>query len=493
MGNFLAFDLGASSGRAILGRLTAGKLELTELHRFANGPVERDGALYWDYPRLVEELKEGIRKAVAAEPALDGIGIDTWGVDYVFFDRTSGKPKRLPYHYRDSRTERSTREVWSRLPKEELYAHTGIQCMNLNTLYQLAAHHREHPEDFENSVFLMMPDALAYALGGEMTGEYTVCSTGDLLDPEKRTWDWEIIDRIGLPREVFPDIVPSCSRGGVLSAELQKELGCGPIPILKIGSHDTASAVGAVPAPQSGNWAYISAGTWALLGAEIDRPLRTEASQAASFTNEGGLDGKIRFLTNIMGSWLFQETRRVWSEKRGSVSFAEMEKLARSAEVCKFLVNPNDASFVAPGDMPRRIADFCTATGQGTPNSDAEAVRAIYDSLALYFRCKLETLERLLGVQYACLNIVGGGTKDGLLMQLTSDALNIPVVAGPVEATAIGNLLAQAMTAGELSGLAEAREVVKRSFEVKTYRPDAGLHARYEAQMARFRALAGVK
>lgn len=493
MGNFLAFDLGASSGRAILGRLNGGRLELSEVHRFANGPEEKDGALYWNYPQLVEELKTGLKKALAVEKELDGIGIDTWGVDYVFFDRTTGEPKRWPYHYRDSRTARATEEVWKQISREELYSHTGIQCMALNTVYQLAAHHREHPEDFENSVFLMMPDALGFALGGEMVSEYTDCSTGDLLDPVTRQWDWTVIDRLGLPREVFPKIVPPCTRGGVLSVALQRELGCGPIPILKVGSHDTASAVAAVPAPTEGSWAYISAGTWALLGAELDRPFRSAESQLNSFTNEGGICGKIRFLTNIMGSWLFQETRRVWNEERGPISFAQMETLARETKPCEFLINPNDASFVSPGDMPQRIIDFCTKSGQGKVEGDGAVVRAIYDSLALYFRCKLETLGKLLGTKYACLNIVGGGTKDGLLMQLTSDALNIPVVAGPVEATAIGNLLAQAMTVGEVADLAAAREVVKNSFEVKTYRPDVEMHALYEAQMPRFQALTGAE
>ena len=267
MKNFLAFDLGASSGRGIIGKLENGKLTLTEVHRFANGPTEQGGSIYWNYPQLVEELKTGLKKALAIEPALDGIGIDTWGVDYVFFSNTTGRFLRWPYHYRDVRTGNAESDVWSKISKQELYGHTGIQCMTLNTVYQLAAHFREHPEDFKDSHFLTMPDALARALGGDDTSEYTDCSTTNLLDPVTKEWDWEVIDRVGLPREVFPKIVKPCTFGGTLSEELQRELGCGPIPIIKVGSHDTASAVGAVPAPTSGNWAYISAGTWALLGA----------------------------------------------------------------------------------------------------------------------------------------------------------------------------------------------------------------------------------
>ncbi len=491
MKNFLAFDLGASSGRGIIGKLENGKLTLTEVHRFANGPTEQGGSIYWNYPQLVEELKTGLKKALAIEPALDGIGIDTWGVDYVFFSNTTGRFLRWPYHYRDVRTGNAESDVWSKISKQELYGHTGIQCMTLNTVYQLAAHFREHPEDFKDSHFLTMPDALARALGGDDTSEYTDCSTTNLLDPVTKEWDWEVIDRVGLPREVFPKIVKPCTFGGTLSEELQRELGCGPIPIIKVGSHDAASAVGAVPAPTSGNWAYISAGTWALLGAEIDEPLRTAASEKESFTNEGGLDGKIRFLTNIMGSWLFQETRRNWREQKDpELSFAEMERMALASEPCRYLINPNDASFVTPGDMPQRISDFCADHGEGAIVDDGAVVRAIYDSLALYFRCKLETLASLLGVKYQCLNVVGGGTKDGLLMQLTADALNIPVVAGPVEATAIGNLLAQAMATGAVKDLAAARQVVKDSFEVRTYRPNEAMHALYNGEIERFKSLA---
>ena len=281
MGNYLAFDLGASSGRAIVGRLGNGRLELQEVHRFANAPEEIDGSIYWNYPRLCAELKTGLRRALEVESSLDGIAIDTWGVDYVLFDRDTHAMKRLPYHYRDHRTEAAAHKLWRQLPPAEIYKMTGIQLMTLNTIYQLAAHRDEHPEDFENSVFLDIPDALALAFGGEFTTEYTHASTTNLLDPISRDWHWGLIDRIGLPRSIFPSIVSPCTRGGTLSAELQKELGCGPIPIIKIGSHDTASAVAAVPAPEAGNWAYLCTGTWALLGAELPTTSPTRAAWAA--------------------------------------------------------------------------------------------------------------------------------------------------------------------------------------------------------------------
>ncbi len=491
MKTFLAFDLGASSGRGIVGTLDKGKLTLTEVHRFDNGPVERAGSIYWNYPQLVEELKIGLKKALDFAPGLAGIGIDTWGVDYVFFSNTTGEMIRWPYHYRDERSVEAVEVVRDKISNSELYKRTGIQYMTLNTIYQLVAHFQKHPEDFQDSHFLMMPDALARALGGADTSEYTDGSTTNLLDPISKEWDWELIDRLGLPRSVFPKLVKPCTFGGVLSEQLQQELGCGPIPIIKVGSHDTASAVGAVPAPESGEWAYLSAGTWALLGAEIDTPRLKSSSESQGFTNEGGLGGKIRYLTNIMGSWLFQETRRVWREsKNPKLSFADMEQMALSATPGQYLINPNDSVFVTPGDMPQRISDYCIATKQGSITDDRAVVRAIYDSLALYFRIKLETLSDLLDVHYKCLNVVGGGTRDGLLMQLTADALGIPVVAGPIEATAIGNLLGQAMAVGAVSNLAEAREVVKKSFEPKTFEPDMEMHRFYSSELERFRRLA---
>ena len=471
MKSFLAFDLGASSGRAIVGKLADGKLELTEVHRFPNAPSEVNGELTWDYPQLCKELEAGLGKALAIAPDLDGIGIDTWGVDYVLFKADTKEIVRLPYNYRDERTDRSSVKVWEKISPAEIYKKTGIQKMNLNTIYQLYAHKDEHPEDLENAVFLPIPDALAFSLGGDFTAEYTFASTTNLLDPVTCDWCWELIDKLDLPRSIFPKIVKPCTPGGFLKKELQEKFNCKAIPIYKTGSHDTASAVGAVPAPKEGKWSYLSAGTWALLGAEIDKPFISAESEKQSFTNEGGLNNTIRFLTNIMGSWLFQETRRVWNEQGKNLSFGDMEDMAKTVEQGKYLINPNDSGFFTPGDMPQRIRDFCIRTGQASQMSDAEVVRAIYDSLALYLARKIGELEQLLGVKYSAFNIVGGGTKDRFLMQLTADAMDIPVIAGPVEATATGNLLAQGIAAGVISDLAEAREIVRSSCDLSTYQP----------------------
>jgi len=489
MKNFLAFDLGASSGRAIIGTVDNGKLAMQEVHRFPNGPVEIDGSFYWDYPRLCNELKTGLKNALQTGVKLDGIAIDTWGVDYVFFDRTTGKARRLPYNYRDTRTVAAAEKVWQKISQSELYQYTGIQCMTLNTIYQLCAHYEEHPEDFENSFFLPIPDALALSLGGSAKAEYTFCSTTNLLDPASRNWHWELIDKLGLPRDVFPEIVEAGTLSGELSAELCAELGCDPIPIFKCGAHDTASAVSAVPAPVEGSWAYLSAGTWALLGAEIDAPMISSESEKQSLTNEGGVGGKIRFLTNIMGSWLFQELRRVWNEEGKNLSFNDMEQMARKSEPCKYFINPNCSEFAAPGDMPGNIRAFLKRTGQGENFTDAEVVRAVYDSLALYFSEKIALLENLLKVKYACLNVVGGGTKDGFLMELTASSLDRQVVAGPVEATAAGNILVQAMAAGEVDSLAGVRQVIRNSFELKTFTSDSAMADKYASVREQFRVI----
>ena len=490
MSKYLAFDLGASSGRGIIGTLDGVTLELAEVHRFANGPLKQGDHFFWNFPSLVENLKIGLKRAFEVEKDLQGVAIDTWGVDYVLFDRRTRQVKGLPYCYRDERTRAAVEKVKEKVSLEELYAITGIQPLSFNTIFQLVAHQMEHPEELEESVFLPIPDALGFMLGGDFTAEYTHCSTSGLLDPFRREWAWELIDRIGLPRQIFPEIVPSCTLGGRLSAELCRELNIPSAPIWKVGSHDTASAVAAVPAPSGKRFAYLSAGTWALLGAENSTPGVTAEAGKKGFTNEGGLERSIRFLTNIMGSWLFQECRRIWNESGKNLSFADMENFARAAEPCRYLINPNDASFFEPGDMPARIAEFCRRTQQGEPKNEGEICRAIYDSLALYFRSKVELLSGLSQEKYTAFNIVGGGTKDALLMQLTADALDLPVIAGPVEATAVGNILGQSIARGETAGLTGAREIVRASFELKNYTPNAVMTRLYRDNVARFNVIA---
>ena len=487
---FLAFDLGASSGRAILGALENGKLDLQEVHRFENGHKRVDDSLYWDYPTLAEELKSGLGKAAAITRDIAAIGIDTWGVDYVLFDRSSKELVRLPYHYRDERGDRGVEAVRKIISQDDLYKRTGIQMMPFNTVYQLKAHSMEHPGELKNSTFLPIPDALALALGGDFTAEYTHVSTGNLLDPAKRSWDWELIDMLGLPREIFPEIVQPCTVGGKLSDELAAKYGLKNIPIVKVGSHDTASAVGAVPVPAGADAAYVSCGTWALLGCELADPCCDVTKQ--TFTNEGGLNGKIRYLTNIMGCWLLQECRRDFKLRGMDASFDTLEAMAESAKPCGFLFNPNSPDFMAPDNMPERIKNYCIATKQpGAENmSDAAILRAVYDSLALCMADKLFELEKCVGKEYKVLNIIGGGTKDSRLMSETASAIGKPVVAGPIEATAIGNILAQAVTVGAIADWSEARNVVRNSFPVVNYEPDAGLQKIFAEGMKKFKTLA---
>ena len=469
---YLAFDLGASSGRGILGTIEDGKISLNEIHRFPNGPKEINGELYWDFDSLISEIKTGLKKAVAACDEIAGIAVDTWGVDYVLL-KENGEFARLPYQYRDSRTDGVPEELFENIiSQEDLYSKVGIQSMFFNTIYQLMAHSRQHPEDFENAKLLFMPDAISYMLSGNPTCEYTIASTSGLLNARTRTWDYEVIEKIGLPKDIFPEIVPPCTPAGTLKDELKKEFGCGDIPIYRTGSHDTASAVASVPANPAKKWAYISCGTWALFGIENDAPILTPEAMKAGCTNEGGLNGKIRFLTNINGTWLIQETRRVWKEAGKDLTFRDIEEMAAGAPASEHRIDPNDQLFVPPGDMPARVREYCEKHGESVPESDRDVLRCIYDSLAMCFSDKLKEFEKLGNMKFDVLHIVGGGTNDKLLMQLSANFAKIPVVTGPVEATAIGNVIGQAIAAGDIGSLDEGREIVKKSFPTDIFLPE---------------------
>ena len=468
---FLAFDLGASSGRGILGTIDNGKLSLEEIHRFENGPVDIDGSLHWDINKIFAEIKTGLKNALEKCDDIAGIAVDTWGVDHLFL-KDNGEFARLPYNYRDSRTDGVAEELFDNvISQKDLYAKAGIQSMFFNSIYQIAAHKKSHPEDFDHSKLLFMPDALTYLLCGKVACEYSIASTSSLMNAETRDWDFELIEKLGIPKEVFPEIVPPCTLAGTLTEELQNELGCKAIPVLHVGSHDTASAVAAVPADSSTNWAYLSCGTWALIGTENSAPILTEDAMNANCTNEGGLNEKIRFLTNINGTWILQETRRVWREAGREISFAEMENMAEGAAPSACLFDPNDSLFNPPGDMPERICEYCRKTGQEVPEGDAAILRCIYDSLANCFKEKLAKFAELADRKFDVLHIVGGGTKDRLLMQLTANRLGIPVIAGPVEATAIGNIIGQGIAASVISSLDEGRRIVKESFDTETFLP----------------------
>lgn len=469
----LAFDFGASSGRAILGKLYDNKLEFEEIHRFSNDPVSIRGSLYWDVLRLFYEIKKGILKCVnSGHKNIASLAVDTWGVDFGLLD---GKGNLIgnPYHYRDSRTEGMIEEVSKIMPMKELYSKTGIQLMAINTLFQLfSMKHSACPQLSEAKTLLLMPDLFNYFLTGIKSTEYSIASTTQMLDPYKREWSKEIIKKLGLPESLFTQIVPSGTVIGKLSKEIADELGCEEIPVISTASHDTQSAIASVPSTEK-NYVYISCGTWSLMGVELDKPVINEKSESLSFTNEGGVDNKISFMKNIMGLWLVQECKRQWDREGDSLSFAELESLANSSIPFKCFVDPDHESFVSPGDMPRRIREFCKNTNQYIPESKGEIVRCIAESLAMKYRHTVESLEEILGKKLDVIHMVGGGIKDKMLCRFTASSTGRKVIAGPVEATAAGNLIIQAMALGRIKNLAEAREIIRNSFSTTVYMPES--------------------
>ena len=442
--HLLAYDYGASSGRAMLGDFDGNRLALSELHRFANEPVQLSDALYWDVLDLYAQLKLGLQAARKAGIRPDAIGIDTWGVDFGLLDR-DGRLLGNPVHYRDARTEGMMDKAFARMPRETLFDHTGLAFMPFNTLYQLLAL-EGHPLRTLTERLLFMPDLLAYFLTGVQGTEYTIASTGQLIDPRARDWSKPVLSAFGLPESWFaPLCQPGTVRGTLLARVLEETGLSGEIPVVAVASHDTASAVAAVPAA-SGRFAYVSSGTWSLLGVETPAPVIKPAVLSANYTNEGGAFGTTRVLKNIMGLWMIQECRRIWQREGFSFDYAGLAAMAEGAEPFLAFVDPDDALFLHPGDMPSRIRSRCLETGQSVPETPAQIARLIYECLALKYRWAVERLERdILGEGLDALYIVGGGSQNRLLNQMTANALKKPVVAGPGEATAIGNLLMQAV------------------------------------------------
>ncbi len=468
----LAIDLGASSGRGIVGSFDGEKLTLRENHRFSNDPVFVNGRFTWDILRIFFEIKNSITKTVIDGDNVTSMGIDTWGVDYGLIDK-NGRLMANPTHYRDTRTVNVTDYVKQFVSPEEIYRITGIQAADFNTLNQLAIEKKDDAEMMERAdKMLFTPDLLNYFLTGKMATEYTIASTGMLLDAYKRDFAYELTDKIGIKRSLFAPLVKPGNCLGTLLPQINEEVGKNNIKVVNVASHDTASAVIAVPATDK-DFIYISSGTWSLMGAELPDPLINDATLAANYTNEGGAKDTIRFLKNIMGLWIIQESRRQWKREGNEYSFAQMEAWAKEATPFASLINPDYYTFNTPGNMPEKIRDFCRMTGQHVPETVGEVVRCIYESLALKYRYTRETLDVLMNKTTKMINVVGGGTKDTFLSQMTADACGIPVHAGPVEATAIGNLMAQAMAAGEVSDLDEARQVIANSFEFKHYEPTA--------------------
>ena len=467
----LAFDFGASSGRAILASYEDGKISMQEIHRFSNDPVTVCGVFHWDVLRLFFEIKQGITKAVH-QGGFDAIGIDTWGVDFGLLDK-KGRLLNNPVHYRDERTVGMIEKVFETIPAQELYGRTGIQFARLNTLFQLAALRQDEPETLAQAeTLLLMPDLFAYLLTGVKRAEYTEVSTTQCLDPKTGDWAFDLLERLDIPTRLFPPIIDAGQTYGLLSDAICEELGCPKVPVIAVATHDTGSAVAAVPTQQD-DFIYISCGTWSLFGTELPAPVINETSRKYNLTNEGGYGRTVRFLKNIMGLWLIQESRRQWIREGADVSYADLEREALAAKPFQCFINPDDPSFEMPGNLPRRVQEFCRKTGQYVPETRGEIMRCIYESLAMRYRYTRRSIEEVTGRSYEAIHRIGGGTKDRLLCQMTADACRCEVVAGPIEATAMGNIAVQLIALGELKDLKEARRVIADSEPLKHYAPES--------------------
>ena len=467
---YLAADFGGGSGRVIAGWLEDGKLTMEEIHRFGNRQVRLGDHVYWDFPALFEDMKAGLKKAASKGYEVESIGVDTWGVDFGLIDR-DGQLLGNPVCYRDARTAGMTEKLFETLNPTEHYATTGIQVMEINTLAQLLSiKGTAQLEAAEHLLF--MPDLFSYFLTGKATNEYCIASTSELLDAKRREWSWETIEALGLPKRIFGDIVMPGTVRGELRKDIAEETGLKDVKVIAVGSHDTASAVAAVPAIEGdGPVAFLSSGTWSLLGIELPEPILTEEARQAEFTNEGGVGGRIRFLQNITGLWILQRLMAEWKERGEEQTFGELLPAAAQASISS-IIPVADAAFTNPPSMEKAISDYCRQSSQPVPQTKGEFVRCLFQSLAKKYKDAIEGVNGLLPESLKRLHIIGGGSQNGLLNQFTADALGIPVWAGPVEATAMGNILVQAMAAGEVADLAELREVVRRSVTPKVFEPN---------------------
>jgi rhamnulokinase len=470
-GHYIAVDLGAESGRVMLGTVEGGRISIQEMHRFATGPLEQEGSLRWDFSRLMSEIKAGLAKALTIQPRVASIGVDTWGVDFGLLD-AKGQLIENPYHYRDKRTERMMEKAFSLMPRDEIYQHTGIQFMPFNSVFQLLALKTQHPEVLARTKnLLFMPDLITYFLTGEVSVEYTIASTSQMMDMATGKWSELVLKALDLPMGILPKVVLPGSSKGTLRKDLAKELGTGAIPVVAVGTHDTASAVAGVPVTTAKGWAYLSSGTWSLMGIETPKAVINATTSELSFTNEGGVAGTIRVLKNIMGLWLVQECRRHWAGQGEDLDYSRITQMAAAAKPFQSAIFIEHGEFLSPGRMPEKINLFLRSTGQAEINDKGQMARAVLESLALRYADVMDSLEKLNGSKIDVLHIVGGGIKNELLNQFAADATGKTVVTGPVEATVLGSVLMQAAAAGQIKSLAEGRAIVGESFETKTYKP----------------------
>jgi rhamnulokinase len=486
--HYIACDLGAESGRVMLGTLANDQLSIEEIHRFPNGAIAIRESLRWDVLRLFEEIKDGLRKIAARGISASSVSCDSWGVDYVLLH---GNEPMLtaPFQYRDSRTDGGLERAFAVMPADEIFAETGIQFLFMNTLYQLHADLLQRPALFSLADrFLTIGDYFNFLFSGVPKAEESLASTTQLYNPQQRMWSKKLIKKFGFPERIFPEVVPSGTRLGPLLPALAAETGLRDAQVLASCSHDTGAAVAAVPA-EGDSWAYLSSGTWSLLGIESPAPIITAKSRQYNFTNEIGYGGSIRFLKNIIGLWILQECRRAWAKAGENYNYDQLTQMAEAVPLGagRAFIDPNETRFAKPDNMPQKIVDYCRETNQPAPTTAGEFVRCVLESLALLYRQTLDQIEEVTGRKLATLYIVGGGSKNQLLNQFTADATGRPVIAGPVECTAIGNVLIQAIAMGHLPSLASARAVVRNSFPTVRYEPrDATL---WDEAYKRFREI----
>jgi rhamnulokinase len=468
----LAFDLGASGGKALIGKLVDAKLVTTEIYRFSNDPVQVGSHLHWDILRLLHEIKQGLLKAKQLGFEFESIAIDSWAVDFGLLGK-NGEMLANPYHYRDHHTEGAMAQVRAFISDEELFSRTGIQFLPFNTIYQLYAMKQQPHSILQHAdALLMVPDLLRYFLTGQKASEFTNASTTQLLNPQTQDWDTELMEILGIPTRLFVKPVQPGTLTGTLLPAVREELGLPDIPVIAVGEHDTASAVAAVPTEEK-HFAYLSCGTWSLMGTEIDKPVLDRQALEWNFTNEGGMDNTFRLLKNIMGLWLLQECKRAWEKEGNHLSYEELINEAKQTQPFRSIIDPDHAMFLNPLHMPKQIQQYCRETGQPLPQQIGEFVRCVIESLALKYNFVLNRTEKLSGNSFAGLNMVGGGIQNEMLCQYTANAISRPVWAGPVEASAIGNIVTQFIALGQIKTLQQARTIIKNSFPIKTYEPEA--------------------
>ncbi|MFW9950402.1 MAG: rhamnulokinase family protein [Candidatus Thorarchaeota archaeon] len=477
MKRFLAFDIGASSGRVIVGTLNDNKLDLNEIYRFLNGGIIKGNSFIWNILGIYNEILNGLREFVKKYGnSIDGIGIDTWGVDFVLLDKND-ELVGPSYHYRDSRTKGMLKYMFEKMSKEKIFNETGIQFMEINTSTQLYSMiYNKAPELSRSETFLMIPDYLNYLLCGKKASEYSIATTSQLINPNTLVWSRELIVKLGLNYKLFQKIIPSGSILGKLRKELSQDLSLQNVNVIAPACHDTGSAIAAVPVDmrryKRGEWAYLSSGTWSLLGIELDKPLINNTSLDFNFTNEGGVENTIRFLKNLTGLWIIQECKKEWEKQGLNYTWERIVTSASEAKPFQSFINPDDPLFHNPSNMIKSIQNYCEASNQISPKTVGEISRAIFESLAFRYKQIVDYIEKIIEKKVKILYIIGGGSSNHLLNQFTANALNIPVNAGPNEATAIGNILMQAKAVGLVKSLAELRSIVLKSFPTKEYYPE---------------------